>query len=78
MQFPSRIEIIRPKEEYDITLTIVKLDINLELKDDQFMLEIPAGTETVHLDQPKNQPPKSGPSAIGRHEGATAAATPAP
>lgn len=54
MNFPSQIEIVRPQEEYDITLNIVKLDLNLPLTNDQFMLEIPAGTETVHLGEPKN------------------------
>jgi hypothetical protein len=54
VNFPSQIEIVRPQEEYDITLNIVKLDLNHPLTNDQFMLEIPAGTETVHLGEPKN------------------------
>jgi hypothetical protein len=47
--FPSTIEIERPRENYDITLTIVKLDINKTLNDDQFALEQPDGAEVVHL-----------------------------
>ena len=50
--FPSRIEIIRPEEEYDITLGIVKLDINEPLGDDKFVLEQPAGAQVIHLDHP--------------------------
>jgi uncharacterized protein DUF4292 len=53
VSFPSRIEISRPQEEYDITLNMLKVDINLPLKDDQFALEQPAGAEVVHLDHPQ-------------------------
>jgi hypothetical protein len=52
--FPSRIEIYRPQEEYDITLNILKLDINSPLRDDQFVLEQPAGAQVVHLDRPQS------------------------
>jgi outer membrane lipoprotein-sorting protein len=50
--FPNTIEIERPRENYDITLNMVKLEINKPLTDDQFVLEQPAGAEVVHLDQP--------------------------
>jgi outer membrane lipoprotein-sorting protein len=50
--FPSTIEIERPRENYDITLSIIKLEINKALTDDQFALEQPAGADVVHLDQP--------------------------
>jgi hypothetical protein len=52
--FPSRIEISRPQEEYDITLNMLKVDINKALTDDQFVLEQPAGAEVVHLDRPQS------------------------
>jgi len=52
--FPSRIEIYRPQEEYDITLNMLKVDINAPLKDDQFVLEQPAGAQVVHLDRPQS------------------------
>ena len=52
VSFPSRIEIFRPEEEYDITLNMLKLEINKPLRDDQFALEQPPGAEVVHLDQP--------------------------
>ncbi len=48
--FPSAIEIERPRENYDITLNMVKLEINRALTDDQFALEQPPGAEVVHLD----------------------------
>ncbi len=50
-EFPSTIEIERPQEDYDIVLSIVKLDLNKPLKDDQFALEQPADAEVVHLGQ---------------------------
>jgi hypothetical protein len=49
--FPSTIKIERPKENYDITLNMVKLEINRSLTDDQFMLEQPPGADVVKLDQ---------------------------
>ena len=52
--FPSRIEIYRPQEEYDITLNILKLEINTPLRDDQFVLEQPAGAQVVRLDRPQS------------------------
>jgi len=54
ISFPSRIEIFRPQEEYDITLNMLKVDINKPLTDDQFVLEQPAGAEVVHLDRPQS------------------------
>jgi outer membrane lipoprotein-sorting protein len=53
VEFPWQIEIARPQEEYDITLNIVKLDLNQPLPDDKFILEQPAGAEVVHLDKPE-------------------------
>jgi hypothetical protein len=50
VNFPSRIEIFRPQEEYDITLNLLKVEINRQLTDDQFVLEQPAGADVVHLD----------------------------
>jgi len=59
VSFPSRIEIFRPHEEYDITLNMLKLEINKPLRDDQFALQQPPGAEVVHLDKP--QPSATGP-----------------
>jgi hypothetical protein len=55
--FPSVIEIRRPEEEYDITLHMVKLEINLPLDVNKFVLEKPPGAQEIRLDQ---QPPASG------------------
>jgi outer membrane lipoprotein-sorting protein len=48
--FPSVIEIRRPQEEYDITLHMVKLEINLPLDNTKFVLEKPPGAQEIHLD----------------------------
>ena len=52
--YPSRIEIYRPQEEYDITLNLLKVEINKPLTHDQFVLEQPAGAQVVHLDRPQS------------------------
>ncbi len=55
--FPQQIEIERPEEEYDITLNIVKLELNKTLTDEQFDLQQPPGAEVVRLgQQPKIEP----------------------
>ena len=64
VSFPSRVEIYRPQEEYDITLNMLKLEINKTLRDDQFALQQPPGAEVVNLDKPQPQssavtPPES-------------------
>jgi outer membrane lipoprotein-sorting protein len=48
--FPSVIEIRRPEEEYDITLHMVKLEINLPLDNNKFVLEKPPGAQVIHLE----------------------------
>jgi outer membrane lipoprotein-sorting protein len=53
-EFPGTIQIERPHEGYDITLSMVKLEINKPLTEEQFTLEQPAGAEVVHLGQPAN------------------------
>lgn len=53
VNFPTQIEIWRPQEEYDIVLTIVKLQLNEPLPNDKFVLEQPPGAEVVHLGQPQ-------------------------
>jgi outer membrane lipoprotein-sorting protein len=55
VNFASRIEISRPQEEYDITLNMLKLEINKPLRDDQFALQQPPGAEVVRLDKPQPQ-----------------------
>jgi len=60
IQFPNTIEIEMPREEYDITLHMVKLEMNRPLTDEQFALAQPPGAEVVHLDQPKSGAIKGG------------------
>ena len=50
INFPTTIEIERPREDYDITLHVLKLEVNRTLTDDQFALVQPPGAEVVHLD----------------------------
>jgi outer membrane lipoprotein-sorting protein len=57
--FPSTIEIERPRENYDITLSMVKLEINKALTDDQFVLEQPTGADVVRLDQSNSSAAKA-------------------
>jgi hypothetical protein len=52
VNFASRIEIFRPEEEYDITLNMLKVEINKPLTDDQFALQQPPGAVVIHLDHP--------------------------
>jgi hypothetical protein len=47
--FPALIQIARPREDYDLTLDVIKLDLNVPLTDDQFTLEQPVGAEIVRL-----------------------------
>jgi len=54
VSYPSRIEIYRPQEEYDITLNMLKVEINTPLKDDQFVLEQPPGAIIINLDRPQS------------------------
>jgi outer membrane lipoprotein-sorting protein len=58
VSFPSKIEIKRPQEEYDITLNVVKLDMNKPLSDNTFVLDQPPGVQVIHLDH--NSTPSNG------------------
>jgi len=50
IRLPTRIEIERPEEEYDITLTVVQMDINKPLADNIFVLAQPQGVQVINLD----------------------------
>ena len=60
ISFPAQTEIERPKEEYDITLKIVKLELNKPLTDEQFELQQPPGAEVVRLGENGNHAPGAG------------------
>jgi outer membrane lipoprotein-sorting protein len=47
--FPNVIRIIRPKEEYEINITVEKLRLNQPLTADQFQLKQPDGSQLVTL-----------------------------
>lgn len=49
VSFPAQVVIVRPVEGYDITLSMVKLEINKSLTNDQFELEQPPGADVVRL-----------------------------
>lgn len=49
VQFPSTIRIVRPQEEFEITLTVEKLTENLKLGADQFELTAPPGIQVQKL-----------------------------
>ncbi len=69
ISFSSTIEIERPRENYDITLHILKLDVNRQLSDDQFALEQPPGAEVVRLGSAKNGSGQNGTNSIlGRNK----------
>ena len=57
--FPAQIEILRPREEYDIVLNVIKLQLNGPLADEKFTLEQPAGAEVVHLGATAAKAPNS-------------------
>ena len=61
VSFPTVIEIDRPREEYSIRLIVDKLVINEPIRDDQFALPPPPGSQLVDLDQPQNAPVKGAP-----------------
>jgi outer membrane lipoprotein-sorting protein len=61
--FPSEIHIFRPQEEYAVTLNIEKLTANQPLKDEQFALVQPPGSQLVRL---TNGAPATANAAPGR------------
>ena len=48
--FPGTITIKRPLEEYQIAITVQKVNVNLTLTDDQFEIKIPEGTPVTKLE----------------------------
>lgn len=43
IQFPMKIEIKRPQDQYGLAITITKLSLNQKIEDDQFELKFPEG-----------------------------------
>lgn len=65
LKFPVQIEIERPQEEYDITLTIVKLQLNGALTDDQFVLAQPHGADVIQLNRLEQPQAKQAQASYG-------------
>jgi outer membrane lipoprotein-sorting protein len=53
VQFPSHIDINRPKDGYGVTMDIQQMKMNLELTDDKFELDQPPGTQLRRVGEPK-------------------------
>ena len=68
VQFPSSTKILRPKEEYTIGLTVLKLTLNEPLKDEQFALVQPQGAQLVRLDSNGAQQQTTAPTPGGDGE----------
>ncbi len=50
IKLPEMVSIQRPIEGYSLVLNMVKLDVNVPLTDDQFVLTQPPGSQLVNLD----------------------------
>jgi len=50
IQFPGIVSIQRPNEGYAITISMVKVDMNAPLTDEQFVLTQPPGSQLINLD----------------------------
>ncbi|MBZ5508360.1 MAG: hypothetical protein LAO78_23105 [Acidobacteriia bacterium] len=50
IMFPGIVSIQRPIEGYGITISMVKLDVNVPLTDEQFLLTQPPGSQLINLD----------------------------
>ena len=55
IKFPGIVSIQRPIEGYGITLSMVKLDINVPLTDEQFVLIQPPGSQLIDLNDTSAQ-----------------------
>ena len=49
VQYPSKITMKRPQEEYQLVMTVERVNLNTPLSDDQFHVTIPSGTPIVQL-----------------------------
>jgi len=63
--YPTEINFRRPQEEYSLRIQVKNLKMNEALKDDQFVLEKPAGAELVELAQ-KTKTPEGHPVGLTR------------
>jgi len=61
--FPKQIVLNRPRDEYSVVITMVKLDINKGVGDDKFVLEQPEGTQLRTLTEQGLSPAEPAPAA---------------
>jgi hypothetical protein len=61
--FPKQIVINRPRDEYSVVITVVKMDINKGLPSERFALEQPEGSELQTLTEQGLTPIAPGPAA---------------
>ena len=50
ISFPNIVSVQRPIEGYSLTISMVKVDVNVPLTDEQFVLTQPAGSQLINLD----------------------------
>jgi outer membrane lipoprotein-sorting protein len=50
IMFPAIVSVQRPIEGYSLTISFVKLDVNVPLTDEQFVLTQPPGSQLIDLD----------------------------
>jgi len=48
-KFPSTVTIKRPRDQYQVVLTVEKVTENMPLNDDQFQIKIPEGTKIQNV-----------------------------
>jgi Outer membrane lipoprotein-sorting protein len=58
IHYPTRIELERPEDDYEVTITIEKASFNLAIPAEKFELNKPEGAEVIDLDaaQPEGKP----------------------
>jgi outer membrane lipoprotein-sorting protein len=60
--FPKQIVLNRPRDEYSVVITMVKLDINKGVAEDKFVLEQPEGTQLRTLTEKGLSPAQPAPA----------------
>lgn len=55
--FPKQVVINRPRDEYSVVVTVVKMDINAGLRDGQLVLDQPEGTKLQVVGEKTQTPP---------------------
>jgi outer membrane lipoprotein-sorting protein len=60
VDYPTHIELIRPIEDYRLTITVIKATFNQPIAPDKFVLKKPPGAQLVNLGEPSKQENPSG------------------